>query len=60
MTKPVITAYKWVPPFAQGLVRDTRARWAQAGRQARDVQHDRTRDAAGRARATQWVIAAAA
>ena len=28
MTKPVITAYKWVPPFAQGLVRDTRARWA--------------------------------
>jgi glutathione S-transferase len=28
VTKPVITAYKWVPPFAQGLVRDTRARWA--------------------------------
>ena len=28
MTKPIITAYKWVPPFAQGLVRDTRARWA--------------------------------
>jgi len=28
MTKPAITAYKWVPPFAQGLVRDTRARWA--------------------------------
>jgi glutathione S-transferase len=23
-----ITAYKWVPPFAQGLVRDFRARWA--------------------------------
>ena len=23
-----ITAYKWVPPFAQGLVRDLRARWA--------------------------------
>lgn len=28
MSKPVITAYKWVPPFAQGLVRDTRVRWA--------------------------------
>lgn len=26
--KPEITAFKWVPPFAQGLVRDTRARWA--------------------------------
>jgi glutathione S-transferase len=23
-----ITAYNWVPPFAQGLVRDLRARWA--------------------------------
>lgn len=23
-----VTAYKWVPPFAQGLVRDFRARWA--------------------------------
>jgi glutathione S-transferase len=23
-----VTAYKWVPPFAQGLVRDLRARWA--------------------------------
>jgi len=23
-----ITAYRWVPPFAQGLVRDLRARWA--------------------------------
>lgn len=23
-----ITAFKWVPPFAQGLVRDLRARWA--------------------------------
>jgi glutathione S-transferase len=23
-----ITAYSWVPPFAQGLVRDLRARWA--------------------------------
>ena len=26
--KPEITAFKWVPPFAQGLVRDTRPRWA--------------------------------
>lgn len=25
---PEITAFQWVPPFAQGLVRDTRARWA--------------------------------
>ncbi|MGB6309059.1 MAG: glutathione S-transferase family protein [Steroidobacteraceae bacterium] len=23
-----LTAYKWVPPFAQGLVRDIRVRWA--------------------------------
>src|ERR1700682_2348092 len=23
-----ISAYKWVPPFAQGLVRDLRVRWA--------------------------------
>src|SRR5215510_871895 len=23
-----ITAFRWVPPFAQGLVRDLRARWA--------------------------------
>jgi len=23
-----ITAFKWVPPFAQGVVRDLRARWA--------------------------------
>ncbi|WP_309092709.1 glutathione S-transferase family protein, partial [Phenylobacterium sp.] len=23
-----ITAFKWVPPFAQGLVRDLRVRWA--------------------------------
>ncbi len=26
--KPQITAFKWVPPFAQGLVRDMRCRWA--------------------------------
>ncbi len=25
---PVITAFKWVPPFARGFVRDVRARWA--------------------------------
>ena len=23
-----ITAYSWVPPFAQGLVKDLRVRWA--------------------------------
>src|SRR5882724_6426442 len=23
-----VSAYKWVPPFAQGLVRDLRVRWA--------------------------------
>lgn len=28
MTGPTITAFRWVPPFAQGLVRDTRCRWA--------------------------------
>jgi glutathione S-transferase len=28
MSKITITAFKWVPPFAQGLVRDLRVRWA--------------------------------
>lgn len=28
MTKPIITAYNWVPDFARGLVRDLRVRWA--------------------------------
>ena len=28
MTKPTITAFDWVPDFAQGQVRDLRARWA--------------------------------
>jgi glutathione S-transferase len=28
MTKPTITAFDWVPPFAQGQVRDLRVRWA--------------------------------
>jgi glutathione S-transferase len=28
MTNIRITAFKWVPPFAQGLVRDLRVRWA--------------------------------
>ena len=23
-----VTAFRWVPPFAQGLVRDLRVRWA--------------------------------
>lgn len=28
MAKPRITAFDWVPPFAQGQVRDLRVRWA--------------------------------
>jgi glutathione S-transferase len=28
MTKPRVSAFRWVPPFAQGLVRDLRVRWA--------------------------------
>ena len=28
LTAPVLTALRWVPPFAQGFVRDLRARWA--------------------------------
>lgn len=28
MARPVITAFDWVPEFAQGQVRDLRARWA--------------------------------
>jgi glutathione S-transferase len=100
-----ISAYTWVPPFARGLVRDMRVRWAleEAGlpyrtrlmdpRQPRPVEHRAIQpfgqvptyeedglalfesgaivlhvaarspalfppDAAGRARATTWVLAA--
>ncbi len=28
MGKMKISAFRWVPPFAQGLVRDLRVRWA--------------------------------
>ncbi len=28
MSLPKVSAYRWVPPFAQGLVRDLRVRWA--------------------------------
>lgn len=28
MTKATVSAFRWVPPFAQGLVRDLRVRWA--------------------------------
>ena len=28
MTAIKVSAYRWVPPFAQGLVRDLRVRWA--------------------------------
>jgi len=33
-TLPSVTAFRWVPPFAQGYVRDLRVRWAleEAGR----------------------------
>jgi glutathione S-transferase len=27
-SEPVVTAFEWVPPFARGLVRDLRVRWA--------------------------------
>ena len=30
MAKITVTAFKWVPPFAKGLVRDLRVRWALA------------------------------
>jgi glutathione S-transferase len=32
--RPRVSAFRWVPPFAQGLVRDLRVRWAllEAGR----------------------------
>lgn len=40
MSNPTITAFDWVPPFAQGQVRDLRVRWAleEAG-QAYDVRY---------------------
>lgn len=40
---PVITALRWVPPFAQGFVRDHRVRWAleEAGRPYRVELVDR-------------------
>ena len=28
MSDVTVTAFRWVPPFAQGLVRDLRVRWA--------------------------------
>ena len=48
-----ISAFKWVPPFAQGYVRDLRARWAleEAGLpyQARLIDADDQRSSAYRA-----------
>lgn len=40
MTRPIITAYDWVPDFARGKVRDLRVRWAleEVG-QAYDVHY---------------------
>ena len=42
MTAPQLTAFGWVPPFAQGLVRDLRVRWAleEAGRGYQEVLID--------------------
>jgi glutathione S-transferase len=39
VNKPVVWAFRWAPPFAQGLVRDLRVRWAleEVG-QAYDVE----------------------
>jgi glutathione S-transferase len=49
-----ITAFKWVPPFAQGLVRDLRTRWAleEAGLpyQAKLIDPDVQKSAEYRAR----------
>src|SRR5277367_7146794 len=28
MNQPKVSAYRWAPPFARGLVRDLRVRWA--------------------------------
>jgi glutathione S-transferase len=28
MDKYIVTGFRWAPPFAQGLVRDLRVRWA--------------------------------
>jgi glutathione S-transferase len=28
LSEPIVTAFEWVPPFARGLVRDLRVRWA--------------------------------
>lgn len=40
MTKPVITAFEWVPWFAKGQVRDLRVRWAlEEADQAYDVRY---------------------
>ncbi len=40
MSKPVITAFDWVPDFAQGQVRDLRVRWAlEETGQAYDVRY---------------------
>jgi glutathione S-transferase len=29
-----VTAFRWVPPFAQGYVRDLRVRWAMEAQMA--------------------------
>ena len=53
MSTITLTAFRWVPPFAQGLVRDLRVRWAleEAGRpyQVRLIGPDDQKSAAYRA-----------
>src|SRR3979409_2439861 len=67
-----ISAFKWVPEFAQGQVRDLRARWAleearlpyktrllELGDQDKsDYRALQPKEARGAARATQWLIRA--
>ena len=41
MDQITVTGFRWAPPFAQGLVRDQRVRWARLASQAhrgRDVE----------------------
>jgi glutathione S-transferase len=59
-----VSAFRWVPPFAQGLVRDLRVRWALEeaglayGHFAERSEVLLPRDPAGRARAITWMFAA--
>ncbi len=50
-----VTAFKWVPPFARGLVRDLRVRWAleEAGLAYREKLIDADDQASDNYRALQ-------